>query len=205
MTIIMANGQFTIPESQPTTPVEPIYEAQQTAAFSARMDARQYTPETQPTAYHFVKEIEARLESYRASAIAIEESKHKWLRSVKSLIITPKPIMAELIESESKIGGMLFQKQYPHHDIRFWEKDGGWFCGYSDGAKVKLEDTTIHYDFTDTAIQKMYQGRTLPMVPGEESNLLNAVREFEHAVVHELYPFDEALLELKKDDDRLAA
>ncbi len=201
----MANGQFIIPETPSTTPTEPTYETQQAEAFSAHIDAQHYTPETQPGMYHFVKEIETRLESYRETAVAIEENKHKWLRAVKSLVTTPKPIVSELIESESKIGGMLFQRQYPHHDIRFWEKDGGWFCGYSDGAKVKLEDSTIHYEFSEYAIQKMYQGRTIPFVPGEETNLLNAVREFEHAVVHELYPFEEALQELKKDDVRLAA
>jgi hypothetical protein len=201
----MANGQFIIPETPPELTSAPTYETQQTETFSAQLDAQRYTPETQPGMYHFVKEIEARLESYRETAVAIEESKHKWLRSMKSLIITPKPILPELIESESKIGGMLFQRQHPSHDIRFWEKDGGWFCGYSDGANVKLEDSTIHYEFSDTNIEKMYRAKTVPFVPGEESNLLKAVKEFEHAVVHELYPFDDALLELKKDDVDLAA
>jgi len=193
----MANGQFVISGIHA--------EAEQAPVISVEPITQQYTPETQPATYAFVKNIEARLESYRETAVAIEETKHKWLKSVKAIVLTPKPVIAELIEKESKIGGRLFQKQDPSHDLRFWEKDGGWYCGYSDGGQVKLEDSTIHYEFTQETVEKLYQGRPLPFVPYEKENLLHATQAFEHAVVHELYPIDETLQELKNDDLPFAA
>ena len=59
---------------------------------------------------------------------------------------------------------------------------------------------------TDSFIQKSYQGRIVPFTPGEETYFINAVQAYENAVRHELYPFDEALVELSaKDDFGLAA
>lgn len=191
----MANGQFVISGIHAEAEQAPVVPDVQ----------QQFTPEVQPAPYTFVKDIEARLESYRETAVAIEGTKHKWLKSVKSIVLTPKPVIAELIEKESKIGGRLFQKQEPTHDLRFWEKDGGWYCGYSDGANVKLEDSTIHYEFTHDTVEKLYQGRPTPFVPNEKENLIHATQAFEQAVVHELYPLDETLQELKKDDFGLAA
>jgi len=210
----MANGQYTIPEAfrkpepQPELQPQPQpnYEAQQAAAFSARLDTQQYTPETHLQPFRFIKEIEDRLDSYRYTAIEIAEAKRPWLRSMKSLILAPKPLMAEYIEKESKIGGHLLQKQDTSHELRFWSEGHEWFFGWSDGKDVSIVDSAVHYQVTDSYIQKSYQGRIVPFASGEEEYFTNAVQAYEHAVRHELYPFDDALVELTaKEDFKLAA
>jgi|GEM_PF-6562450 len=199
----MANGQFTIPEAfrQPAPEPDRNYEAQQTEAFSVQPDIQQSTPETHPTPFHFIKEIEDRLDSYRYTAIEIEEAKRPWLKSMKSLILAPKPIMAELIEKESIIGGQLLQKIDSHHELRFWSEGHEWFFGWTDGKGVTITNSAVHYQVTDSHIQKSYQGRIVPFAPGEEEYFINAVQAYEHAVMHELYPFDEALIELMAKSD----
>jgi len=197
----MANGQYNIPEAFRQPAPEPYFEPQQTESFSGQPDIQQPTPETRPTPFHFIKEIEDRLDSYRYTAIEIEESKRPWLKSMKSLILAPKPIMAELIEKESKIGGRLLQKQESSHELRFWSEGHEWFFGWTDGKGVTITDSAVHYQVTDTYIQKSYQGHVVPFSPGEEEYFINAVQAYEHAVMHELYPFDEALVELMAKND----
>ena len=94
----MANGQYSIPGG--------LFEAEQAAAFSAQLDAEQYTPESHPEAYDAVaviqttaeqrpitqetvpsgfgllKPLSDRLDSYRSTAVAIEEN-----RSSPSIIL----------------------------------------------------------------------------------------------------------------------
>jgi len=217
----MADAQFAIPEAfrhpEPQPQPEQNYEARQAAAFSARLDTQQYTPETHPKPFHFIKEIENRLDSYRYTAIEIEDAKRPWLRSMKSMIIAPKPLMAEFIDKEAAIGGRLLQKQDASHDLRFWSEGHEWFFSWSDGKGVTMVDSAVHYQVSDINIQKSYQGHIVPFTPGEEAYFVNAVQAYEHAVRHELYPFDDALVELnsksdydfddlaKKDDFDLAA
>lgn len=177
----MANGQFIIPGSPSEV---------------QSLEPQQYTPEAQPAVFAFIKDINGRLESYRDTAVAIEEAKRPWLKSMKSLVLTPKPYRAELIDRESVIGGRRFQKQDPEHDVRFWEEGGEWFFGYSDGKGVTLNDSTIHYEIYDDHIKKSYQGRVVPFANGELEVFTQAVQSYEHDVVHELYPFDEAIQEL---------
>jgi hypothetical protein len=215
----MADAQYAIPEAfrNPQSQPEQTPEAKPAAAFSLQPDAQLSTPETHPKPFHFIKEIENRLDSYRYTAIEIEESKRPWLKSMKSFIIAPKPLMAELIDKEAVIGGRLLQKADPTHDLRFWSEGHEWFFGWTDGKGVSIVDSAVHYQVTDTSIQKSYQGHLTPFTPGEETYFINAVQAYEHAVMHELYPFDEALIELmakneydisdlsKKDDLDLAA
>ena len=217
----MADAQYAIPNAfrqpEPQPQPETTNEAEQAAAFSARLDVQQYTPENHPQPFHFIKEIENRLDSYRYTAIEIEEAKRPWLKSMKSFIIAPKPRMAELIDKEAVIGGRLLQKADPTHDLRFWSEGHEWFFGWTDGKGVSIVDSAVHYQVSDTSIQKSYQGHLTAFTPGEETYFINAVQAYEHAVVHELYPFDEALIELmakneldgaelsKKDDFNLAA
>jgi len=204
----MANGQYIIPAAfqepaapEPQPQPEPSYEAQQAAAFSARLDAQQYTPETQPAAFQFIKDIENRLDSYRYTAIEIEEAKRPWLKSMKSLILSPKPLMAEFIEKESKIGGRLLQKQDSKHELRFWSEGHEWFFGWTDGKAVSIADSAVHYQVSPTNIQKSYQGGVVPFTPGEGAHFVNAVQAYEHAVRHELYPVDDTLVDLYTADD----
>jgi hypothetical protein len=185
----MANGQYVIPEAESTPQPDVLISA----------------PELQPTPYGFIKAIEGRLDSYRETALAIEDTKRPWLRSMKSLVLTPKPPLAELIEKESIIGGRLFQKQEETHDLRFWCEGREWFFGYNSGKDVSIVDTTVHYAVSDDSIEKLYQGRVAPLTPGEHEHFVEAVQKYETAVVHELYPFDEVIQELSKDDFRLAA
>jgi len=120
---------------------------------------------------------------------------------MKSLILAPKPLMAELIEKESKIGGRILQKQDPTHDLRFWSDGREWFFGWSDGKGVSIVDSAVHYQVSDFNIQKSYQGRVVPFTPGEDTYFINAVQAYEHAVRHQLYPFDDALIELTAKDE----
>ena len=82
---------------------------------------------------------------------------------------------------------------------------GEWFFGYIDGKNIKLTDSTIHYEIFDDHIKKSYRGAIIPFAPGELEILLQAIQSYEHDVVHELYPLDETIQELKKDDFGLAA
>jgi hypothetical protein len=201
----MANAQYSIPESFLNPEPAPSFEAQQADTFSAQLDAQYYTPEAMPSTYGYVKEVCARLNSYRNTQIALEEKRHKKLKAVKALVMTPKPVLAELIEKESVIGGKMFAKPAENIENRFWEQDGGFYYGFTDGKNIKLEDTVIHYEFSDEAIEKLYQGRPVPLVPHEEENITEAIMTFEQRVMHELYPFDEVIQELSKDDFGLAA
>ena len=190
----MVNGQYIISGAFQEPKPQPSFETQQ------------YTPEIHPAPFHFIKEIEDRLDSYRYTAIEIEEAKRPWLKSMKSLILAPKPLMAEFIEKESKIGGRILQKQDPSHDLRFWSEGHEWFFGWSDGKAVSVVDSTVHYQVSDFDIQKSYQGHVVPFTPGEDTYFVNAVQAYEYAVMRELYPFDNALVELTTQEDfRLAA
>ncbi|MDB5162832.1 MAG: hypothetical protein JWO54_764 [Candidatus Saccharibacteria bacterium] len=209
----MANEQYTIPDG--------LFEAEPTADFSEQpeiQEVQQYTPEPQSThfnAYEYQQELKSRLYAGRQTAIAMEENKHKILKAAKAIIIKPKPILAELIEAESKIGGRPWKiieikrkeksKKAEEMDYRLWEEKGGWFFGYTNGKDIKLEDTTIHYIFKPDSIEKRFHGRTFPMNDGEERTLIQAIQLFDDAVMEELYPIDQALSDLKKDDFRLAA
>jgi hypothetical protein len=201
----MANAQYSIPESFLNSEPAPSFEAQQADAFSAQLDAQHYTPESMPSTYGFVKDVSARLNSYRNTQIALEEKQHRKLKAVKALVITPKPVLAELIEKESVIGGKMFAKPAENIENRFWEQNGGFYYGYTDGKNIKLEDTVLHYEFSDETIEKLYQGRSIPLVPHEDENVIKSILTFEQQVMHELYPFDEVIQELSKDDFGLAA
>jgi hypothetical protein len=208
----MVHGQYTIPEGFIEPVIQPQVEIQQPEVVPPQpevlphTEAPQVSPEINVGPFRFIKDIEDRLDSYRFTAIEIEEAKRPWLKSIKSMVISPKPLLAELIDKESKIGGRLLQKQDQTHNLEFWSEGHEWFFGWSDGKNKKIENTTVHYQVTDSFIQKSYQGRIVPFTPGEETYFINAVQAYENAVRHELYPFDEALVELSaKDDFGLAA
>ena len=213
----MANGQYTIPGgfsepapqpitqtqqtespfvqpvAQPETPlfVEPIVAAEQLA-----------TPERTYGRYHFVKETEDHLDSYRYTAIEIEEAKPKGLlAAAKLLMMTPKPAMSDLIEKEKEIGGRLLKKENQTHELGFWSDHHEWFFWWDDGKTKDPENSTIHYQVFEDFIIKSFQGRVAPFADGEEARFLSAVTAYENAVRHELYPFDEALVELSSKDD----
>ncbi len=196
-----SNGRYVIPGA----PQEPTYETQQAAAFSARLDTQQYTPEINYGPYHSLMEIAKRLESYRETAVEIEQSRHGWLKAAKSFVIAPKPILAELIEKESIIGGRLFQKINPTDEPRFVCEGGEWFY-WPNGKDTSAVESALHYEVEENTIQKSFHGRVTPLTLGELETFVQATREYEHAVAHELYPFDEVLQELlTKNDLDLAA
>jgi hypothetical protein len=220
----MANGQYSIPGT--------LAEPEQPAVFSSQFDVLQYTPESQPAAYGAVydmltqfetqpptpevkqsvfssfKPMSERLVSYRNTAIAMEEKKQPWLKAAKALIITPKPILAELIEEESVILGKLVQKESPDQENRVWVLEGDLFYGFSAKDKKKnisLDQTTVRYLFNEEYVTKLFFGKSVPFVNGELENLAQLIPLIEPTLLHELYTVDEALEELKKEDFRLAA
>lgn len=194
----MANGQYTIPQNAE--------QPQSAAVFSSQLDVLQYTPESQPQAFASLKTISERLDSYRTTAVAIEQKNRPWLKAATAFIITPKPILAELIEKESIVIGKLVQKQYSEQQNRVWVQDGDLFYGYVDKKNnISLHQTTIHYEFDNNEPKKSFQGKRVPFVAGESDNLAQLIPLIEPTVLHELYTVDEALQELKKEDFRLAA
>jgi hypothetical protein len=201
----MANGQFIIPGSLLEAEKAPEASIQPDPQPSDLIAAAPLTPEVQPTQFGFIKDIETRLDSYRETALAIEATKRPWLRSMKSLVLTPKPPLAELIEKESIIGGSLFQKQEPQHELRFWSEGQEWFFGWTNGKDVSITNSTVHYQVSDSHIQKLYQGRVADFAPGEQAHFIQAVTAYEKAVVQQLYPFDQVIQELSNDDLSLAA
>lgn len=213
----MANGQYTIPEAfrkpepQPELQQqpEPNYEAQQSAVFSARLDAQQSTPENQPLAFSSVGQLSNRLESYQTTVIALEAKRFAWLKAAKALMITPKPMRAELIEKESVIVGSLVRRQAPSQENRIWVHDGDLFYGYADRKHgILLQDTTVRYQFSDEyleGVMKSFQAKIVPLASGEKENVAAVLGIYESAVVEELYPIDATLMDLKKEDLELAA
>lgn len=219
----MAHGQYVIPG----TPIEP----EQLAPFSTQLDVLQYTPESQPAAYEAVydnlkqfevqqpspelkesvfgsfKSMSERLDSYRNTAVAMEEMNRPWLKAAKALIINPKPLLAELIEKESIILGKLVQKQNPNQENRVWVHEGELFYGFADKKNnILLDDTTVHYQFDEHgAAWKSFQGNHVPFVSGEYENLARLIPLIEPTLLDGPYTVDGALEDLKKDDFRLAA
>lgn len=218
----MANGQYTIPGE--------LAEPEQTAVFSTQLDVLHYTPQSQPEAYHAVQEalsqfepqpsnLEAehsvfdsfkpmseRLVSYRNTAVAIEQNHRPWLKAAKALIITPKPVLAELVEKESIILGRLVQKQSPDQENRVWVHEGDLYYGFRNKKKnILLKDTTVRYQFHKEMPEKLLGGRAVGFANGELENLSQLIPLIEPTLLHEMYPVDEALADLKKDDFRLAA
>jgi hypothetical protein len=138
----------------------------------------------------------------------MEEKKQPWLKAAKALIITPKPILAELIEKESVILGKLVQKESPDQENRVWVLEGDLFYGFSAKDKKKnisLDQTTVRYLFNEEYVTKLFFGKSVPFVNGELENLAQLIPLIEPTLLHELYTVDEALEELKKEDFRLAA
>lgn len=207
----MANGQFIIPEGFNEPAPLPVIQAQQPeAVLYAEPQAvveQPVTPERPHGRYHFVKETEDHLDSYHYTAIEIEEARSKGLlETLQALVMRPKPAMAVLIEKEKEIGGQLLKKENETHELGFWCDQHEWFFWWDDGKTKDPENSTIHYQVFEDFIIKSFQGRVAPFADGEETRFLSAVRAYENAVRHELYPFDDALVELSsKDDFSLAA
>ena len=227
----MANGQYSIPEAFQESAPEPSHEAQQTEVSSIQPNTQPHTPETQAAPYliqmdaqqygpeilqspvasikELTEQLSDRLDSYRSTAEVLERNNRPWLKAAKALIISPKPVLAELIEKESIIIGKLVQKQSPSQENRIWIHDRELFYGYIDRKNhITLEATTVRYYFNaHNRFIKLFNGKDLPFVPGEIENLAGLLPVIEHSVMHELYPIDEAIDELVHDEDdfKLAA
>lgn len=191
----MAKDQFIIPGSQNET--SPLNEALRIA------DAAQYSPETQPAAFGFIKNIEDKIDSYRETALELGIVKKKmWVRAIEPFVVNTKSPHDQLIEKESRIGGTL----YPSiPDARFWlnkrhEEDPAgvrnWLFSYTNPQTKQLEAIVYQTKPGGEAIEKVYAGLPRPLTDEEAKNFVDAVQMYKQRVRHELYLLDDVIEEL---------
>lgn len=200
----MAYDQFQIPSTSEQSPAQHTSEATQPLLDALRIaDALHYTPETQPEAFRYIKEIEARIDSYRETAVAVEARRLTLPATLRYLMsgavgYTKSPL-EKVIDKEAVVGGGIFQR--PPHVVsqRFWYQGqhngkGEWYYEAIDTAK---QETILHFQTTPTAIEKLVKGASAPFTPGEAEIISLAPTLYERAVLDTLYPIDAVL----QDDD----
>lgn len=199
----MVNDQYTIPNSAQES--SPLNEALRIA------DAAQYTAESQPAAFEFIKKLENEIDSYRDTAIEMKTGKKTmWSRAIEQFVVNTKSPLDQLIEKESRVGGALYPSV---PDARFWldkrhESDPAgarnWLFSYTNPQSKQLE--AIVYQTTPRTIHKLYSGLERPLSEEEKRNFIQATLGYKAKVRHELYPLDDALEDLGyKDEYDLAA
>lgn len=174
------NNQFQIPDSLSDGPLA---EALSTA------DSLFYTPEIQPEAFQYIKDIEARITDYRARAVAYENGRKSFLKAATSVarpfVPSPKPYIDKLVEKEAEIGGKLLKR--PAGIVRqdFWYHDSGdWFYMSLD-AQQKM--TVIRYQTTASSIHKLVDGRDAPFSSGEAETFYMLPKLYEQKILENQY------------------
>lgn len=175
----MANDQFQIPNS----PEHSLHEALRIA------DSFTYTPELQPEAFQFIKDIEARIQEYRDTAVTLEAKNVPWRRALRSYVRSPKSPIERLVEKEAVIGGGLFKKAPTVSHQRFWFHDehrgkGDWFF---ESIDINRQATTLQFQTTSSTIEKLKDGAPVPFSDGELEALMEVPALYEAAIVKDIY------------------
>lgn len=193
----MASHQYNIPGSSAESPLN---EALRIA------DSFQYSPEKQPAPYQGLKDLEARIDSYIETSLALGTvKKNLWLRAVEPFSLNTKSPVDHLIEKTWRLGGEAFGVKdtrfglYKRHEHDTPEKRD-WYVSYPDQNGVK-DAISIRYQTTPHSIHKLVSGVEYPFADGEEQRFLKAAAYAERRVRHELSPVDEAIAELLEEQE----
>ena len=210
----MANDQFQLPGQSDERPSN---ELLQSGDFLRRL------PERHEGVYGRVKAVEDRIHGYRRTALEIEAKRPEqtWL----DIMINgrrEKVTLESLIESETLIGGQLFSRG-PITDPRvvkvvdrFWASHkgssvlangnqlGDWYHVREsyDTFGRKLGEVTIHLETHPTHINKIVEGRPVPLTIAELETFIRAVELYEQNIREQLYPFDQEIFDLLEEINR---
>lgn len=148
-------------------------------------DAQQYTPETQPEAFAFIKDIEKRIIEYREAAQPVKKT--GVLGYVARFIPARSPGITELIEKEARLGGTIHSKAPGVVSQRFWYHEANdWFFESVDSQR---RTTVIHFETTPTSLYKSHAGQEVRFLEGEPERFTKAVTAYEK-LVENLYSSD---------------
>lgn len=195
----MANDEYQFPRQSGE---QPLQEALRIA------DEFQYSPERQPEAYRFIKDIEDRIHSYRRTAIEIDQKREPGLIESVFGIRRQKVTLTNLIEQEAHIGGQLFGP-----NDRFWMSHkgtaphaghnnlGDWFHvrEHVDANNRKTGETTLHFETHPTHLVKLHNGYPIDPVVSELQTLAHAMELYEERVREALYPLDQEIFDLMRE------
>lgn len=164
----------------------------------AELESIQFTPEREAAPYQRIKDIEDKIFSYRATAMAVVNKPSGWLHG---LTMRPQQkSVSELIDEESRYGGKMFGEGH-----RFWlDNKGGdtvfqndvadWYHLQVNPANPK-RPTVLRFQTTPHSIHKLYEGREYAPTLQDLEIFVKAVEGYAQAILP-LYPIDQALDEL---------
>lgn len=202
---MVMNDQFSIP-GQPS-------EHQQALHRQAVHVAGEFqrTPENKEV-YYFarIKELEARVHSYRKTALEIEGRREPTF--TESLLggKRSKVTLHGLIDRESYIGGRVYGE-----NIRFWldhkgssvlsngNDIGDWHFvqAHIDQFGTVVGETRLHFETHPAHVHKLHDGRPVQPTIAELETLIHAIELYEEFVRAELYPFDQEIFDLLSEID----
>ena len=154
-------------------------------AMAAGIEA-DYTPEQ----LEDIHAVEGRVDWYRYEAIHAplpEPQKRGFLSGVLGVTKrVVKPALHDLVEHESTVGGEMFAIP-----SRFWlqPQDSAshgtrdWYFHFTRAQ----QDHTIHYQTSESAVTKIYDGREYPLTHGEGQRFVNAVTTYEKDITEKVY------------------
>ncbi len=171
-------------------------------------DTIQYTPENQSEAFQLFKNLENDVASYRADALAIDESEKKGIWAIWSLA-RPPLTLEDLVKQEAHIGGAMFGNGH-----RFWldhkgnseyvkhNNIGDWYYTRpSNPDDLRSPEIVIHYETRPNRISKLYMGKPYALSLAELETFCKAVPQYVTNVREKLYPFSATVHDLQEEVD----
>lgn len=141
----MASGQYIIPGNLES-------ESLKSEIFSLYPEQEASAP------YAYVKEIEAAIESMRLGEIEKGVIKPALTRTLEALRVR-RPLSSHdwLVESESRLGGQLFEQHKPEHiaSYRFWYLQNNW---HYEMTHVDMRQEVRTYQVSETHVEKLVNG-----------------------------------------------
>ena len=189
----MANDEYQIPKNYS----EPEIRAQLDA-----IDYIQPSPEREAAPYQGIKDIEARIFSYRKAALAMEKKPKGWLNG---LVFRPQNnTLRDLIDEESKLGGALFGEGHKFwldtksNETVFHNDVTDWYHLQANPADPK-HPIVLRFQTTPHSIHKLYEGREYAPTVQDLEIFVKAVQAYDAAILP-LYPLDQTINELQQDN-----
>lgn len=188
----MAHDQFQIPTPHEASDYESSLNEVRRIA-----DSFQYTPETQPEAFQYIKDIESRIRSYRDEAVKAEVKKSFVQRAMRSYAFgfTPKSPLETLIDKEAIAGSTLFKNDTTPGTVvsrRFWYHDehrgkGEWYFEEYTAQKR----TVLQFQTTASSIEKLADGVPVPFTADEFEMIAQLPALYEQKVRKDVYGKDD--------------
>jgi len=141
------------------------------------------------SSYEVVKEIERKIEFYRANATEENLPKQTALERASSALANilnnnaPRTLHDKLVEAESRIGGSKVGSQPGIISQRFWYHQGDWYYE-SDDANGSV---VARYQFVDGQAHKLIDGKPQYFAEGEIQNLHQTIELYHQEVYMQLY------------------